>query len=636
MDGLINLLHLEDDPVDAELVQATLEDAGVCYRIRCVQTREAFETALVQGGIDLILADYRLPMFDGISALWLSQELGPDIPFIFVSGTMGEEAAISALTQGATDYVLKHNLARLPSAVERALQEARNQRERRQAQADIRKLSQVVEQSPVSIVITDIEGRIEFVNAKFTQVTGYTVEDVLGQNPSILKSGETPADEYRRLWETITKGGVWQGEFKNRKKSGEIFWEQATIAPVRDAENLISHYVAVKEDVTERKELEAQFRQVQKMEAIGQLAGGIAHDFNNILSAITGYTEISAATVDPESPVSEYLTQVLEASQRAKELINQILMFSREAEQELKPIRVTLPVKEALKLIRASLPASIEIQSKILSRTSALADPTQIHQIVMNLCTNAAHAMRENGGRLEVLLTDIRIDHEADRKRYPDAKPGDYIRLRVADQGHGIDPHHLHRIFDPFFTTKEMGEGTGMGLSVVHGIVKSYGGSIYVHSRLGEGCTFEILIPALEPTAPGVPISDTPIPTGDESILFVDDETMIVEIVKKMLETLGYRVSVRTSAIEAFEAFCNHPERYDLLVTDMIMPKMSGLDLADKILEIRPGFPIVLCTGFSIKMQEDAVARRNIRDIIYKPILRREIATVVRKVLDQR
>ncbi|MEJ2659811.1 MAG: PAS domain S-box protein, partial [Desulfobacteraceae bacterium] len=388
--------------------------------------------------------------------------------------------------------------------------------DRKQAEADIRKLSQVVEQSPVSIVITDVEGRIEFVNAKFTQVTGYTVEDVLGQNPSILKSGETPADEYRRLWETITKGGVWQGEFKNRKKSGEIFWEQATIAPVRDAENLITHYVAVKEDVTERKELEAQFRQVQKMEAIGQLAGGIAHDFNNILSAITGYTEISAATVDPESPVSEYLTQVLEASQRAKELINQILMFSREAEQELKPIRVSLPVKEALKLIRASLPASIEIQSKILSRTSALADPTQIHQIVMNLCTNAAHAMRENGGRLEVLLTDIRIDHEADRKRYPDAKPGDYIRLRVADQGHGIDPHHLHRIFDPFFTTKEMGEGTGMGLSVVHGIVKSYGGSIYVHSRLGEGCTFEILIPALESASTGVPALEKPIPTGSE------------------------------------------------------------------------------------------------------------------------
>jgi signal transduction histidine kinase/CheY-like chemotaxis protein len=458
----------------------------------------------------------------------------------------------------------------------------------------------------------------------------------MGRNPRILKSGETPADEYRRLWETITKGDVWQGVFKNRKKSGEIFWEQATIAPVRDVYNLITHYVAVKEDITERKELEAQFRQVQKMEAIGQLAGGIAHDFNNILSAITGYTEISAAIIEPDSPVSEYLAQVLGASQRAKELINQILMFSREAEQELKPIRVSLPVKEALKLIRASLPASIEIYSEILSRTSALADPTQIHQIVMNLCTNAAHAMRENGGRLEVRLTDISIDHEDHRKRFADAKPGDYIRLQVADQGHGIDPHHLHRIFDPFFTTKEMGEGTGMGLSVVHGIVKSYGGSIYVHSQLGKGCTFEILIPALETAVPGVPVLEQPIPTGSESILFVDDEIMIVEIVKKMLEILGYRVSVRTSSIEALEAFKNNSNRFDLVVTDMMMPKMSGLDLAEKILEIRPDFPIILCTGFSMKMKDDAVARKSVRDIINKPILRREIATTIRKVLDQR
>lgn len=508
--------------------------------------------------------------------------------------------------------------------------------EQMQAEQSIRKLSQAVEQSPVSIVITDVEGKIEFVNARFTQTTGYPSAEALGQNPRILKSGETPADEYRRLWETISSGGVWRGEFHNRKKSGELFWEQATIAPIRDADNAITHYLAVKEDITERKKLEEQLRQVQKMEAIGQLAGGIAHDFNNILSAITGYSELSLSILEPNSQASKYLTQVMEASRRAKELINQILMFSRETEQELRPTRVDFPVKEALKLIRASVPATIEIRSKILSKASALADPTQLHQIVMNLCTNAAQAMRDNGGLLEVHLTDVTVDDGDNCQDYPNAKPGEYIRLAVSDQGHGIDAQYIHRIYDPFFTTKKRGEGTGMGLSVVHGIVKSYGGFIYVHSRLGQGSTFEILIPAKAYAGVRDTVLEMPIPTGSESILFVDDETMIVDIAKKMLESLGYRVTARTNAMEALEAFKSNPDSFDLVVTDLTMPKMTGLDLAEKILQIRPGFPVVLCTGFDVTMNEEKIVAHGLQDIIYKPILRRDMATVVRKTLDNR
>ncbi len=506
--------------------------------------------------------------------------------------------------------------------------------ERKMAEEAIRKLSQAIEQSPVSIVITDVEGNIEFVNKKFTQITGYSLAETLGQNPRILKSGETPADEYRRLWQTISSGGVWQGEFHNRKKNGELFWELATIAPVRDAGNVITHYVAVKEDITQRKKLEAHFRQAQKLEAIGLLAGGIAHDFNNILSAIIGYTEISRFNVQPESQVAEYLAHVLEAGRRAKELINQIMMFSRETEQELKPIQVYLPVEQALKLIRASIPATIEIRSEILSQASALADATQVHQIVMNLCTNAAHAMKESGGLLQVSLTDITIDKEDHRETYPDTEPGDYIRLTVSDQGHGIDAFHLHRIFDPFFTTKEKGEGSGMGLSVVHGIVKSYGGSIYVHSRPGEETTFDLLIPALENAAPDTIAMQKPVPTGCESILFVDDEEMIVDSAKGMLESLGYRVMATTSASEALEAFRNNPEGFDMLVTDLTMPKTTGLELADKILQIRPDLPIVLCTGFGGNMNEEQIIRRGVRGIIFKPILRRDMAVAVRNALD--
>jgi CheY-like chemotaxis protein len=243
--------------------------------------------------------------------------------------------------------------------------------------------------------------------------------------------------------------------------------------------------------------------------------------------------------------------------------------------------------------------------------------------------------MREKGGLLQVGLTDLAIDHADQRKNYPDSKPGDHIRLTVSDQGYGIDALNIHRIFDPFFTTKEKGEGTGMGLSVVHGIVKSYNGSIYVHSRPGEGSTFEILLPALESAAPDAIASQKPIPTGSESILFVDDEAMIADIIKKMLDSLGYRVAVRSSAIEALEAFRSDPDRFDLVVTDLIMPKMSGLDLAEKILELRPGLPILLCTGFSGGLNAEQIESRGLRGVIFKPILRRDMATAIRKALDE-
>ncbi len=507
--------------------------------------------------------------------------------------------------------------------------------ERKKSEESIRKLSEAVEQSPVSIVITDVTGKIEFVNAKFTHLTGYSFAEAIGRNPSILKSGETPPDEYRRLWQTIRAGGIWQGEFQNRKKDGELFWEQATIAPIRNADHAITHYVAVKEDITERKKLDEQLRQVQKMEAIGQLAGGIAHDFNNILSAITGYTELSMSTLEPESQTFEYLSQVMEASGRAKDLINQILMFSRETDQEIRPIRIAFPVNEALKLIRASVPAFIEIRSEILSSAYAMADPTQVHQIVMNLCTNAAHAMKEKGGLLSVQLTSITVSHTDKHQDYPDAKPGEYIRLAVSDEGYGIDAQYIHRIFDPFFTTKKRGEGTGMGLSVVHGIVKSYGGYIYARNRSAKGSTFEILIPAQKAGAVHDAILEKPAPTGSESILFVDDEIMIVDIIERMLESLGYHVVSRTSAIEALEAFKKNPDKFDLVVTDMVMPKMSGLELAEKILRIRPDFPIVLCTGFDAAMSEAKIAEHGLKDVIFKPILRRDMATIIRKTLDR-
>jgi len=507
--------------------------------------------------------------------------------------------------------------------------------ERKKAEASIRKLSQAIEQSPVSIVITDAAGNIEFVNSTFSQITGYSYAEAIGSNPRIMKSGETPAEEYRQLWETISKGGVWRGEFHNRKKNGELFREQATIAPVRNADDVITHYVAVKEDITERKKLEAQLRQAQKMEAIGTLAGGIAHDFNNILSAIIGFTELAMDTVENDSRAYSDLQQVLNAGRRAKELVFQILTFSRQREQKQKsPVNIKHLAKEVLKLIRASLPTNIEIRDNLQSSSPVNADPTQIHQVLMNLCTNAGHAMQEKGGMLTIVVADILLDSNF-TDRYPELTPGPYLKLTVSDTGCGMPADVLERIFDPFFSTKADGEGTGLGLSMVHGIVKSHGGTITVYSEPGQGTTFNILLPAMKPGVASEKPWEENIPTGTERILFIDDETALVDLGARILQSLGYKVTTRTNGLEALDLFRAQPDRFDLVITDMTMPHITGDRIAEEMMRIRADMPIILCTGFSARINEKKAIAMGIRGFVLKPIIISDLARKIRLVLDQ-
>jgi len=385
----------------------------------------------------------------------------------------------------------------------------------------------------------------------------------------------------------------------------------------------------------EKKNLEAQLRQVQKMETIGSLAGGIAHDFNNILTPIIGYSEITMDYVPEDSVIKNNLEEVLKAAMRAKDLVQQILTFSRQSNQELKPMKIQPIIEEALSLLRASLPATIKINQNIDQECGVvLAEPTQIHQILMNLCTNAYHAMAEKGGVLGVTLRGADLDAD-DLALNLSLNPGPHLILSVSDTGHGMDRGVAERIFDPYFTTKGPGEGTGIGLSVVLGIVKSYGGDITVYSEAGAGTIFNVYLPRIKTDAVTVETeSFQPTLKGNEHILLVDDEEPIVRMVQQMLEHLGYNVTALTSSMEALETFRQHSQEFDLVITDQTMPNLTGAQLAQKLLGIRPNIPIILCTGFSEVLTEERAKAMGIREYVMKPVIKSGISKAIRKALD--
>jgi PAS domain S-box-containing protein len=388
-------------------------------------------------------------------------------------------------------------------------------------------------------------------------------------------------------------------------------------------------------DISIQKRLEAQLLQAQKMEAIGTLAGGIAHDFNNILTSVLGYTQLAQGDVPKGSQAERDLQEVVRAGRRARDLVSQILTFSRQTQQELKPLDPVPIIKEVMKLLRASIPATIEIRQRVeKTEANVLADPTQIHQILINLCTNAAHAMSGKGGVLEVTLTKVALD-SVFASRHPEVVPGEYLLLGVTDTGHGIAPGLMDRIFDPFFTTKKRGEGTGMGLAVVHGIVRSCGGAITVYSEMGKGSTFKVFLPCCTGDADCERAVEMVAAKGNERILFVDDEPSIVTMAKRMLERLGYSVMSTTSSVEALDLFREGSGQFDLVITDLTMPKMTGEQLAVELTRIRKDIPIIICTGYSSTLTDGREMRHGIRAVVTKPLITHEIARTIRDVLDE-
>jgi PAS domain S-box-containing protein len=505
--------------------------------------------------------------------------------------------------------------------------------ERRRSEREARRLRTAVEQAFDAVLITDPDGRIEYVNPAFETISGHPMTEVVGQTPRFLQSGEHPGEFYRDLRETMAAGRPWRGRIINRRKDGGLFHVETTISPARDPDGRLAHFVSIQRDITHEVALERELRQSQKMEAIGALAGGIAHDFNNILFPILGYTEMTLDELSDNDPARENLLEIHRAVNRARDLIGQILTFSRMDARERRPIRLTPIIKESLKLLRASIPTTIAIETHIPAETPpVMADPTRIQQVLINLCTNAYHAMRDRGGRLTIRLEERRA--ERDDGAPAGLPPGKRVRLSVSDTGVGMAPDVVEKIFDPYFTTRQPGDGTGMGLAMVHGIVKDLDGEITVHSQPGAGTTFRVWLPAVD-SAPS-PEDDPPAPFvdgGAEHILLVDDEAAISEMIRLVLTRLGYTVSAFTHPDEALAAFHEAPTLVDLLITDMTMPGRTGLDLARRVRRRRPDLPVIICTGYADAISTESAAADGVDELLVKPVGKDELAAAVRRVL---
>ena len=517
---------------------------------------------------------------------------------------------------------------------------AQNITERKRNEGKLKLQSEIITRMSEGVSFVGKDGIIIYTNPEFEKMFGYDSGEMIGLHASILNAPteKHPYEIAEEILKILYNKGVWSGEIQNLKKDRTSFWSAAKVTAIEHLEYGKS-FVSVHTDISElkqakseKKKFEAKLQQAQKMESIGTLAGGIAHDFNNILSSVLGYTELALGGVEKGTELEDDLQEVRKAGMRAKDLVKQILTFARQSDEADMPIQINIIAKEVLKFIKSSIPSTIQINNKIYSDSLIMGSSTQIHQVLMNLCTNAAQAMEEKGGMLEVSVNDTTIDKMF---MIPNLIPGEYIEIKVSDTGMGIAPQNLHTIFEPYFTTKPVGEGTGMGLAVVHGIIEKYGGKISVNSTIGKGTCFTIYLPITKKRKVHMHAEKEELPHGNENILFVDDEAPIAKMGSKVLEQLGYSVTTRTSSVEALELFKSMPQEFDLVVTDMTMPNMTGDKMAVEMMKIRSDIPVVLCTGYNKQISEESAAELGIKALAHKPIVKADLAKTVRKVLDE-
>ena len=502
-----------------------------------------------------------------------------------------------------------------------------------EAQRAQKLLATAVEQAAEATMITDVSGAIQYVNPAFQRTTGYSEREVIGRNPNLLRSGKHDDLFYVDLWDTIKGGRVWTGTLINKTRDNSFIHLETTISPVFDSFGQVTNYVSVNRDVTKEQLLQAQLVQAQKMEAIGMLSAGIAHDFNNLIHAMNGYAELAMDNSLDSRQRESHLTKIIEASERAGEMVRQILSFSRKSDLGDRFLDVSPIIKECLRFLRGTIPATITLDIRVDDNVPSInGNPTQIYQILMNLCVNSVYSIGQSHGAITVSLSAIDLDLDSCRKLSL-AKPGKYVRLVVKDTGNGIATKIQDKIFEPHFTTKTNGEGSGLGLPTVLGIVKSHGGAVQVESQSGEGATFTVFFPAVEQKAPELSSFDYDLDLGvGKKVLCLDDDLELLPIYEGSLRKLGFNVVATHSPEEAIEIFRRDQKTFDLIITDLTMPKMTGVEFAMEINSIRSDIPLVICTGYNNVYLTPELKGCGIRDIIYKPLSRNALAKAIAEI----
>ncbi len=634
----VRVLILEDTESDAALVEHELREGGIAFEAVHVATEADFLTQLEDFHPDIILADYSLPQYDGLSALSVSQARHRETPFILVTGSLDEETAVDCIKAGAADYVVKERLFRLAPAVKSALDKRRAAQALDDSESQRQRLGAAIEQADEVVMITDPSGCIQYVNPAFEQVTGYKAADVLGKNPSILKSGEMSDAIYAEIWQTITKGHSWRGRLINRKKNGVTYEEDAVISPVVNPSGKIVNYVAVKRDVTRQVELEHQLMQSQKMEAVGQLAGGVAHDFNNLLMVILNSALFLQEETQPDTEARGLVDDILNAANQASGLTRQLLAFSRRQMLTPKDIDLNSIVSELQKMLKRLLHENIEICVQMMPEPCPVrVDRGQIEQVLVNLAVNARDAMPDGGTLfLDVQCRDLDVNWAYVHSAGESFTPGRYAVLTVSDTGCGMTAAQVSRIFEPFYTTKPAGQGTGLGLSTVYGIISQHGGRVSVYSHPGHGTTFHVYLPSTRggPEAEEEEASTVEMPSGTEKILLVEDAPAVRQVTERILRNLGYQTASAACGEDALTLIQHAGRMYDLVLTDIMMPGIDGCELAERVRQEFSDVKILFMSGYPQPLLESKGGKGNLGRVLSKPFSAQELAAAVRDALD--
>jgi len=641
----LRILLVEDSEHDAVAFRRAFRNTSApCHITLCERAEEALaQLSKQESCFDLVVADYKLPGMSGLELYRALRTSNIPIPLVLLTGAGAEYLAVEALKAGVDDYIIKDAsqgyIDLLPLVLPEVVQRYRDRLEHQRTQNTLSEresqLRLVTDALPVGISYVDLEQCYRFANRTCeawigqprTALYGRHIEDVWGEAAYTLT---------RAYIEAALAGQPCTCEHEMALPQTGRRVLHLMFIPDLDTQGHCKGCFTLITDVTERKHLETELRQAQTMHAIGTLAGGIAHEFNNILMVILGYTSLVLNNVPQESTTWSNARQVFMAGERARDLVQQILAFSRQVKVEHMPTKLHLLVQEALGLIRGTLPATILLQQDVGKDVgTVLTSITEVHQIILNLCANAAHAMREVGGTLDIRLDTVEGQGHP-MSQHPVLRPGSYAWLSVRDTGHGMPPDVIEYIFEPFFTTKEVGEGTGMGLAVVHGIVTHHGGAVTVHSTPGQGTTFDIYLPRVAEAATTNAALPEPIVPGKGRVLYVDDDTSLAHLGHAMLTPLGYEVVACTSGYEALHVFLQTPQSFDLVITDQTMPHMTGETLVRALRRIRPDIPVILCTGYSSGINTDKARTQGIEAFLMKPLSIDTLAPTIQRLLARR